>query len=56
MKIVQPKLDEIYGVIADLKNLVEGQVDTMKAEDQTEKMEMNIHNRFQKVMGFISNK
>jgi hypothetical protein len=56
MKIVQPKLDEIYGVIADLKNLVEGQIDTMKTEDETERMEMNIHNRFQKVMGFISKK
>lgn len=56
MKIVQPKLDEIYGVIADLKNLVEGQVDTMKTEDETERMEMSVKERFQKVMGFISNK
>lgn len=56
MKIVQPKLDEIYGVIADLKNLVEGQVDTMKTEEETERVEMSVHNRFEKVMGFITNK
>ena len=56
MKIVQPKLDEIYGVIADLKNLVEGQVDTMKTEEKTERVEMGVHNRFEKVMGFITNK
>ena len=58
MKIVQPKLDEIYGVIADLKNLVEGQVDTMKTEEgfEKEKVEMSVQERFKKVMGFISNK
>lgn len=56
MKIVQPKLDEIYGVIADLKNLVEGQVDTMKTEEETERVEMSVQERFKKVMGFISNK
>lgn len=54
MKIVQPKLDEIYGVIADLKNMVEGQIDTIK-EDHNEILEMSVQDRFKKVMGFISN-
>lgn len=56
MKILQPKFDEVYGVIADLKNQLEAQMaETPEAEKESE-VAMSVHSRFNKVMGFITNK
>jgi hypothetical protein len=55
MAIVQPKLDELYGVIADLKVLIEGQISHEKEdEDYAEPTQMSAHTKFAEVIKFAS--
>ena len=53
MTIVQPKLDEIYGVLADLKALIEAQI-SHEQEDEVEPVQMSAHTKFAEVIKFAS--
>lgn len=56
MNIIQPKLDELYGVIADLKNQLDADIQEDVKEDKVEEMQMSIHQKFAQVTNFIKNK
>lgn len=53
MSIIQPKLDEIYGVIADLKSLIEGQIEEEK-QDDVAPVQMSAHQAFAEVIKFAN--
>lgn len=52
LSIVQPKLDEIYGVIADLKNQIESQISTEPSEEE-KPVSLSVHDRFASVLNFL---
>lgn len=54
MAVVQPKLDELYGVIADLKALVEGQVNHEQTEIEAEPVQMSAHVAFAEAIKFAN--
>ena len=53
LEIVEPKLDEIYQIIADLKAVLDNKVD-IKEEKVIEEVVMNIHSKFKSVTEFLS--
>lgn len=54
MAVVQPKLDEIYGAIADLKTLIEGQINHEQTEIEAEPVQMSAHQAFAEVIKFAN--
>ena len=55
LAIVQPKLDDLYKIIADLKVLIEQDVEEDKTEE-TAPVQMNVNERFNQVLSFIKKK
>lgn len=52
MSILQPKLDEIYAMIADLKAQIAGKEDVQE-EITEDKIEMSVNQKFSTVMNFL---
>jgi hypothetical protein len=53
MAIVQPKLDEVYGAIADLKTLIESQL-TKEQEEGSAPVQMSAHQKYTEVINFVN--
>lgn len=54
MTILQPKFDEIYSLIADLKSALDSE--ETSSESSEEKGELTVHQKFAQVADFIKNK